>query len=115
MTGPVRRKRALPVWAVLLLVVALALLGLGLVDPRDRATSPALGLGLLVTLRVTLVAFVLALVLSTLVALGLVGRRRWLAEALKAYVEVMRGVPMLVLLYYIAFADGQAGVATSAA
>jgi len=87
------------------------LLAVGLGDERYRAIFTAVGLGLMVTLRVTVIAFVLSLLLGTLVALGLVSRRRWLVEALRAYVEVMRGVPMLVLLYYIAFAVGPAIVA----
>ena len=87
------------------------MLAVGLGDERYRAIFTAVGLGLMVTLRVTVIAFVLSLLLGTLVALGLVSRRRWLVEALRAYVEVMRGVPMLVLLYYIAFAVGPAIVA----
>lgn len=98
-------------WAVGLAAIGVCLAALGLADERFRQIFGAIGLGLAVTLRVTAIAFAASLVLGTIVALGLVSRRRWLAEASKAYVEVMRGVPMLVLLYYIAFAVGPAVVA----
>jgi polar amino acid transport system permease protein len=100
-----------PLWALALGLVALALLALGLTEPRYQSIFTVVGLGLLVTLRVTIIAFLASLVLGTLIAIGLVSRKRCLVEALKAYVEVMRGVPMLVLLYYIAFAIGPALVA----
>jgi polar amino acid transport system permease protein len=101
-------QRYVPWWALALTLCALVLIGLGLADPRYRAIFGAVGLGLAVTLRVTVISFVAALLLGTFIAIGLISRRRWLSEALKAYVEVMRGVPMLVLLYYIAFAIGPA-------
>jgi polar amino acid transport system permease protein len=97
-----------PLWALALGLIGITLVALGLTQPRYQSIFAAVGLGLLVTLRVTVVAFLASLVLGTLVAIGLVSRRRWLVEALKAYVEIMRGVPMLVLLYYIAFAIGPA-------
>jgi polar amino acid transport system permease protein len=103
-----RRSGSTAWWAVGLGLVALLVAVAGLADPRYRAIFTAIGQGLWVTLRVTAIAFALSLLLGTLIALGLVSRRAAVREALKAYVEVMRGVPMLVLLYYIAFALGPA-------
>jgi polar amino acid transport system permease protein len=60
--------------------------------------------GVIVTLRVTVIAFVAALALGTLLAFGLIARNRLVAGAARAYCEVIRGVPMLVLLFYIFFA-----------
>jgi polar amino acid transport system permease protein len=97
-----------PWWAVFLAGIAVVLAVLGLADEHYRAIFTAVGRGLLVTVRVTIIAFAASLVLGTAIAFGLVSRRRWLAEAMKAYVEVMRGVPMLVLLYAIAYAAGPA-------
>jgi polar amino acid transport system permease protein len=112
MTPPRRRSRPpFPWWAVILATIAALLVALGFTSERYSQIFMAVGRGLLVTVRVTLIAFLFSLVLGTAIALGLVSRRRWLGEATKAYVEVMRGVPMLVLLYYIAFAVGPAVVA----
>lgn len=98
----------LPYWLFILIAAALVILAIMFASETHRPIVYAVADGVLVTVRVTIIAFALSLALGTLVALGLVSRRRWLREALTAYVEVMRGVPMLVLLYYVAFAAGPA-------
>lgn len=59
--------------------------------------------GLWTTLYVTLVAFSLSLILGFLICLGRLSNNRLLRETASFYVEVIRGIPILVLLYYIAF------------
>jgi polar amino acid transport system permease protein len=56
-----------------------------------------------VTLWVSFVAFALAIALGLVIALGRVSRYRVLCEVATFYVEVVRGIPVLVLLFYIAF------------
>ena len=55
------------------------------------------------TLWVSFAAFALALGLGLVVALARLSRHRVLREAATFYVEVVRGIPVLVLLFYIAF------------
>ena len=55
------------------------------------------------TLWVSLVAFALAAALGLIVALGRASRFRVLREIATFYVEIVRGIPILVLLFYIAF------------
>lgn len=93
------------------MAVGLALAIVGWQDETYRSIFRSVGQGLLVTIRVTIIAFLLSLVTGTLLALALVSRSTVVNQAARAYVEVMRGVPMLVLLYYIAFAVGPALVA----
>jgi polar amino acid transport system permease protein len=97
-----------PWWLVILSVLSLLLVALGLASEQYRTIFTVVGNGLFITIRVTVIAFIASLVLGTIIALGLVSHARWLAETIKAYVEIMRGVPMIVLLYYIAFAIGPA-------
>lgn len=54
-------------------------------------------------MRVTLVSFALALLLGLVAGLARVSPRRWLRELATLYVEVMRGVPLLVILLWIGF------------
>jgi polar amino acid transport system permease protein len=56
-----------------------------------------------VTLWVSFVAFALAVALGLVVALGRLSRHRVLREVATFYVEVVRGIPVLVLLFYVAF------------
>ncbi len=56
-----------------------------------------------ITVFVTVVAFTLATTLGLGVALAALSRFAVLQQIARFYVEVIRGVPMLVLLFYIAF------------
>ena len=64
--------------------------------------------GIGVTVAVTLVAYFGACVLG--LGLALAGMSRWvvLRQGARFYVEVMRGIPILVLLLYVAFAAAPA-------
>lgn len=59
--------------------------------------------GVWVTIWVTVVSYAGAMVLGLLVALARGSRQRVVREVATFYVEIVRGVPMLVLLLYIAF------------
>jgi polar amino acid transport system permease protein len=59
--------------------------------------------GIGITVMVTLIAFTLALLLGLGVALLLLSGSTWLRQAARFYVEIIRGIPMLVLLFWIAF------------
>ena len=55
------------------------------------------------TLWVALVAFFAATILGLLVALARTSRLRLLRELATFYVEIIRGIPVLVFLFYVAF------------
>ena len=59
--------------------------------------------GVWVTIWVTAVSYTGAMLLGLLVALARGSRNRVVYEVATFYVEIVRGVPMLVLLLYIAF------------
>ena len=64
--------------------------------------------GIGITIYVTIIAYSLALALGLLVGLARVSTNRAFHQIATFYVEIIRGVPMLVLLYYIAFVAGPA-------
>ncbi len=68
-----------------------------------RLIFTAVAHGLLTTLWVSLVAYVFAAALGLLLALCRTSPARVVREAATFWVEIVRGVPMLVILYYIAF------------
>ncbi|WP_108398389.1 amino acid ABC transporter permease [Devosia submarina] len=59
--------------------------------------------GILTTLWVTAVAFSAATMLGLLVALARTSGNRILREIATFYVEIIRGIPVLVFLFYVAF------------
>jgi polar amino acid transport system permease protein len=67
--------------------------------------------GIGVTIAVTLVAFFAASAIGLGVALMALSRSAWLRQSARFYVEIIRGIPILVLLFWIAFAGVPAFVA----
>lgn len=59
--------------------------------------------GVGVTAFVTLTAFTLASLLGLALAAAVLSRWLWLRQLARFWIEVVRGIPMLVLLFYIAF------------
>jgi His/Glu/Gln/Arg/opine family amino acid ABC transporter permease subunit len=66
--------------------------------------------GLLMTVGLILVVMLLSLVFALLVALGGLSRFRVLRWTVKAYIEVIRGTPLLLQLVYIYYVLPEAGI-----
>jgi polar amino acid transport system permease protein len=103
--------RPFPYW-----LAAAAALGLGaavfmLSDAEYRQILDTVAGGILVTIWVTVVAFALASSLGLLLAVAERSRSRIVSESARFYIEVIRGVPIIVLLLYIAFVAAPAVVA----
>jgi polar amino acid transport system permease protein len=62
--------------------------------------------GVLVTFQVTVYSILLSLVLGLFTGLGRLSRNRLVNLVASTYVEVIRGIPLLVQLFYIYFALG---------
>lgn len=99
-----------PLWLVAAVILGLVFLWVLLTNPDYEVIFKALLKGVGVTIRVTAISFALALVLGLVVGIARVSSRRLLYELSSFYVEIIRGVPMLVLLYYIVFAGAPAMV-----
>ncbi len=101
-----RRRRVggeIPYWLLAIILLGIVFAWLITADGNYRIIFNALRKGVLVTLWVSLVAFALAIILGLIVALGRLSRRRVLREISTFYIEIVRGVPVLVLLFYVAF------------
>jgi His/Glu/Gln/Arg/opine family amino acid ABC transporter permease subunit len=92
-----------PWWLVILAVTGLWLLYAMLSDEVYAAALRALSKGLWITLIVAVVAYLGACAMG--LGLALMGLSRFLVlrQAARLYIEVMRGVPIIVLLLYVAF------------
>ena len=97
------RTEDFPWWLV---IVAVTGLGLFMLVARSDDLSNVFGVmakGIWITAYVTLIAYGLACLLGLALALGQLSRWLLLRQAARLYVEVMRGVPIIVLLLYISF------------
>jgi polar amino acid transport system permease protein len=72
--------------------------------------APLMLSGLWTTLVVCAAAIVIAILLGLVLALGLLGRSRVAAAAARAYVETMRGTPVLVLLFLLYYGGPSLGL-----
>lgn len=101
---PPRRPRAeFPLW--LLLTVLLGVVGLWAIvtDESYAQIFTALSGGIVTTLWVTFVAFALATILGLFVAVARTSGVYLLHQVATFYVEIVRGIPLLVFLFYVAF------------
>lgn len=111
MTPPTPDKPEFPYWLVVLIATGLVLFGLVFADPVYTQALAVLSKGIGVTLFVTAVAFSLASVLGLAVALAGLSGNIVLRQTARLYVELIRGVPIIVLLLYVAFVLAPASVA----
>ncbi|TPN71682.1 amino acid ABC transporter permease [Mesorhizobium sp. B1-1-5] len=104
-------KPEFPWWLAAALVLALAAaLAIAACDLYAQVfATVAKGIG--VTVFVTIVAFALASIIGLGIALMGLSGSQWLRQIARFYVEIIRGVPILVLLFWIAFAGAPAFVA----
>ena len=93
-----------PWWAVVLAAVGLFVVYLVLATPNYNETFVYLLQGVYMTLRITLFSFLIATILGLFAGLARVSKNVVLYNLATLYVEVVRGVPLVVLMLYIAFA-----------
>jgi polar amino acid transport system permease protein len=110
--SPDRRGKAeFPWWLATALVLA-ALAGFAIFASdlyRQVFTTVAKGIG--ITIAVTFVAFFAASAIGLGIALMGLSGSVWLRQASRLYVEIIRGIPIIVLLFWIAFAGVPAFIA----
>lgn len=63
--------------------------------------------GILVTFQVTIASIALAIVIGLFTGLGRLSRNRFINLVASTYVEVVRGIPLLVQLFYLYYALGR--------
>lgn len=97
------RRHEFPFWLLALALIGVIACWQFVTDAGYAAILSVISGGIGTTLFVTGTAFVLATLLGLVVALGRLSRFRILRELAQVYIELIRGVPVLVLLFYVAF------------
>lgn len=92
-----------PWWLVALGVLAAGVAGVIAVNDLYAQVFSIVGAGITVTVLVTLIGFALATALGLVIALLGMSDSLILRQFARFYIEVIRGIPILVLLFYIAF------------
>lgn len=92
-----------PWWLLIAILIGLLILYQIVVDQQMNTIFRAVAQGIRVTFTVTVFAYGLALTIGLFVALGRVSSNTVFYNLATFYVEIIRGIPILVLLLYIAF------------
>lgn len=93
-----------PWWLLIILAIIVVMAGRIIFDPLYRDIFSTILQGLGMTLYVTAVSFVFALVFGLVLGLGRVSSNAIFRNLAITYIEFIRGVPMLVLIFTISFA-----------
>ena len=108
-----RRLAEFPFWLLALALLGVLTLWFIATYGTYSQIFRALVAGVVTTLWVTLVAFVLAMLLGLLVAAARTSRFIVLRQLATFYTELVRGVPILVVLFYAAFVGAPAVIAAA--
>lgn len=92
-----------PWWLVAVVAIGLYLFWQVLTVEEYSRVLSTLRRGIWVTIYVTVVGYVMACVLGLALALAGLSRSLILRQISRFYIEIMRGVPIIVLLLYVAF------------
>jgi polar amino acid transport system permease protein len=98
----------LPYWLLVALLLAVIMIWVVLGNPDYQVIFDAVRQGVWTTIYVSVISYVFAVLVGLLLALMRVYRSRLTQEISSLFVEVIRGVPMLVLLYFISFVGAPA-------
>jgi len=104
------RLSKLPYWLLAAIALAAILLWTIFRNEDTRVIFDAVRGGVWTTVYVSAIAYLAAILLGLLLALMRVYKSRVTQELSSFYVEIIRGVPMLVLLYFISFVGAPAMV-----
>lgn len=97
------RLSALPWWALILIGTGLLLTYLILASPPYHETFLYLSAGVSVTLRITLTAYLIATVIGLVAGLARTSKNVIPYTLSTLYVETVRGVPLIVIILYVAY------------
>ncbi|MDQ2067346.1 amino acid ABC transporter permease [Xinfangfangia sp. CPCC 101601] len=103
MTPSSKPENDFPWWLVILAVTGLWLFYEVLSDDTYRSALRTLTKGIWITLGVAVFAYIGACLIGLGLAVMGLSKRLWLRQLARLYIEVMRGVPIIVLLLYVAF------------
>ena len=91
-----------PWWFAALIVIAIGTLLMVLTAPSFNEAFMNILPGISITISATLVAFAFAVLLGLVTGLGRISDKVFPKNLATLYVELVRGVPMLVLIFFIA-------------
>lgn len=97
-----QRLRSIPWWLVMIFGLAFLTVAAVSTNPKYSSAFGYIKTGLSMTIITTLISFAISLVLGLAIGLGRLSRNVFVNNVCTFYVEVVRGIPMMVLIFFIA-------------
>ncbi len=95
--------RTIPWWMVGIILIAILTIFVIVTKKPFREAFLFIRAGLTVTIATTVISFLIALALGLVTGLGRISSNTLFHNLATLYVEIVRGIPMLVLIFFIAF------------
>jgi len=96
------RLQDFPWWFVAIVLIAVYAAYIIFTEPNFNEAFNFIKAGLIVTIRTSLISYAIALILGLLAGLGRLTNNVVINNLSRLYVELIRGIPMLVLIFFIA-------------
>ena len=93
----------LPWWLLIILLLGLIFFVSVRTDTTYQDVFAFIREGIIVTLRVTIIAYSISITIGLLAGLGRVSKNPVIYNLVTVYVQVMRGLPILVTILYVSF------------
>jgi polar amino acid transport system permease protein len=97
------RLKRLPWWALLIILLGIALAYAAITIPNYRDAFQFIAPGLKTTIIATVTAFAISLIAGLITGLGRISTNVVAYNLATFYVEVVRGIPMIVIIIYVAY------------
>ncbi|MFL7812422.1 MAG: amino acid ABC transporter permease [Anaerolineales bacterium] len=97
-----RRLRDLPYWFFALILIAIFVFYVISSNENYNNAFVFIKAGLIITIKTTLIAFSIAILFGLLAGLGRISKSVVINNLARLYVELIRGIPILVLIFFIA-------------
>lgn len=92
----------LPFWLIAIILIAIWAAWVILTDPNYKEAFLFIIAGISITIRTSLAAYAIALIIGLITGLGRLSKNMFLNNLARLYIELIRGIPMLVLIFFIA-------------
>jgi len=97
-----RGLRDLPWWFFAIILIAIYAIFIITTNEDFNSTFLFIKKGLAITINTTLIAYSIAIVFGLIAGLGRISKNVFINNLARLYVELIRGIPILVLIFFIA-------------
>lgn len=97
-----RGLRDLPWWFFAIILIAIYAFIVISTNENYNDAFLFIKIGLITTIKTTLIAYVLAIIFGLMAGLGRISKNVFINNLARLYVELIRGIPILVLIFFIA-------------